>query len=166
MNTLQVRLLKEADAIVLTKSNMAEWAFSPMVSISSIADEILNPYNLEHVPAGYSARTAAVPANLGTVGLGTETGKSIREPALHNALVGFRSTMGLTSRVGIAPLYLRNDVGGPMARPVEDATRILEVIASYDQTDPLIQHSQGKGPANMRQLPINTIRCYTITWRR
>ncbi len=148
----QVRVLQEAGALVLAKSNMAEWAFSPMVSISSIAGETLNPYNLGHVPAGSSGGTAAaVAANLGSVGLGSDTGNSIRGPSSHNALVGFRSTLGLTSRAGIAPLYLRNDVGGPMARTVEDATRILEVIAGYDPVDPLTKHSQGKVPANYRQ---------------
>ncbi|MCC9134948.1 amidase family protein [Pontibacter silvestris] len=148
----QVRVLKEAGAIVLAKSNMAEWAFSPMVTISSIAGETLNPYNLNHVPAGSSGGTAAaVAANFGTVGLGTDTGNSIRGPSSHNALVGFRSTLGLTSRAGIAPLYLRNDVGGPMARTVEDATKILEVIAGYDPADPLTKHSEGKVPSSYRQ---------------
>ncbi|MDX5421598.1 MAG: amidase, partial [Hymenobacteraceae bacterium] len=148
----QVQKLKEAGAVVLAKSNMAEWAFSPMVSISSIAGETLNPYNLEHVPAGSSGGTAAaVAANFGTVGLGTDTGNSIRGPSSHNALVGFRSTLGLTSRHGIVPLYLRNDVGGPMARTVEDATKILEVIAGYDPADPLTRHSQGKVPQNYTQ---------------
>ena len=148
----QVRVLKEAGAIVLAKSNMAEWAFSPMVSISSIAGETRNPYNLDHVPAGSSGGTgAAVAANFGAVGLGTDTGNSIRGPSSHNALVGFRSTIGLTSREGIAPLYLRNDVGGPMARTVEDATRILEVIAGYDPADPITKYSEGKIPANYTQ---------------
>ncbi|MBU1822749.1 MAG: amidase [Bacteroidetes bacterium] len=148
----QVRVLKEAGAIVLAKSNMAEWAFSPMVSISSIAGETRNPYNLNHVPAGSSGGTgAAVAANFGAVGLGTDTGNSIRGPSSHNALVGFRSTIGLTSRAGIAPLYLRNDVGGPMARTVEDATRILEVIAGYDPADPITKYSEGKVPQNYTQ---------------
>lgn len=148
----QVQVLKEAGALVLAKSNMAEWAFSPMVSISSIAGETLNPYNLEHVPAGSSGGTAAaVAANFGTLGLGTDTGNSIRGPSSHNALVGFRSTLGLTSRHGIVPLYLRNDVGGPMARTVEDATKVLEVIAGYDPADPLTKHSQGKVPENYTQ---------------
>ncbi|MHC2993268.1 amidase [Pontibacter sp. HJ8] len=148
----QVRVLKEAGAIVLAKSNMAEWAFSPMVTISSIAGETLNPYNLEHVPAGSSGGTAAaVAANMGTVGLGSDTGNSIRGPSSHNALVGFRSTLGLTSRHGIVPLYLRNDVGGPMARTVEDATRILELIAGYDPADPVTRYSQGKVPQNYTQ---------------
>ncbi len=148
----QVRVLKEAGAIVLAKSNMAEWAFSPMVTISSIAGETLNPYNLAHVPAGSSGGTAAaVAANFGTLGLGSDTGNSIRGPSSHNALVGFRSTLGLTSRHGIVPLYLRNDVGGPMARTVADATKILEVIAGYDPADPLTKHSKGKVPDNYTQ---------------
>lgn len=146
-DAFQVRRLKEAGAIVLAKSNMAEWAFSPRVTISSTAGETRNPYDLSRVPAGSSGGTAgAVAANLGAVGLGSDTGNSIRGPSSHTALVGFRTTMGLTSRDGIAPLYLRNDVGGPMTRTVEDATRILEVIAGYDANDALTKHSEGNIP--------------------
>ncbi|WP_324676935.1 amidase family protein [Hymenobacter sp. GOD-10R] len=147
-----VKSLKAAGAIVLAKSNMAEWAFSPMVSISSIAGETLNPYNLLHVPAGSSGGTAAaVAANFGTAGLGTDTGNSIRGPSSHNALVGFRPTLGLVSRAGIAPLYLRNDTGGPMTRTVADATRLLEVMAGYDPADPLTKYSEGKIPKSYQQ---------------
>lgn len=142
-----VKKLKDAGAIVLAKSNMAEWAFSPKVSISSIAGETRNPYNLDHVPAGSSGGTAAaVAANLGTVGLGTDTGNSIRGPSSHNALVGFRTTLGLVSRAGIVPLYLRNDVGGPMTRTVEDATIILDIIAGQDPDDPITMASTGHIP--------------------
>lgn len=137
-DAFQVKKLKEAGAIVLAKSNMAEWAFSPLVTESSIAGTTRNPYDLDRVPAGSSGGTAAaVAANLGAAGLGTDTGNSIRGPSAHTALVGIRSTMGLTSRDGIIPLYLRNDVGGPMARTVEDAVRILEVIAGFDPNDPI-----------------------------
>ena len=147
-----VRQMKDAGAIVLAKSNMAEWAFSPMVTISSIAGETLNPYNPEHVPAGSSGGTAAaVAASFGAVGVGTDTGNSIRGPSSHNSLVGFRVTMGLTSRAGIAPLFLRNDVGGPMARTVQDATIMLEVMAGYDEEDPLTKYSEGKIPAGYQQ---------------
>lgn len=148
----QVRRLKEAGAIVLAKSNMAEWAFSPMLTESSILGVTRNPYDLERVPAGSSGGTAAaVAANLGAVGLGTDTGNSIRGPSSHQALVGIRSTMGLTSRDGIIPLYLRNDIGGPMARTVEDAVRILEVIAGPDPADPVTMRSEGKAPENYTQ---------------
>ncbi|QDA62153.1 amidase family protein [Hymenobacter jejuensis] len=147
-----VKSLKAAGAIVLAKSNMAEWAFSPMVSISSIAGETLNPYNLLHVPAGSSGGTAAaVAANFGTAGLGSDTGNSIRGPSSHNALVGFRPTLGLVSRAGIAPLYLRNDTGGPMTRTVADATRLLEVMAGFDPADPLTKYSEGKIPKSYQQ---------------
>jgi len=147
-----VRRLKDAGAIVLAKSNMAEWAFSAMVTISSIAGETHNPYNLGHTTAGSSGGTAAaVAANLGEAGLGTDTGNSIRGPSSHNSLVGFRCTIGLLSRDGIAPLYLRNDMGGPMARTVEDATRLLEVMAGYDPADPITKYSNDKIPVNYTQ---------------
>src|SRR4030095_6684771 len=148
----QVRKLREAGAIVLAKSNMAEWAFSPMMTESSTAGVTRNPYDLERVPAGSSGGTAAaVAANLGAVGLGTDTGNSIRGPSSHNALVGIRSTMGLTSRNGIIPLYVRNDIGGPMARTVEDAVRVLEGVGGYDPADPLTNMSQGRIPKNYTQ---------------
>ncbi|MGI4729273.1 MAG: amidase family protein [Janthinobacterium lividum] len=147
-----VKLLKDAGAIVLAKSNMAEWAFSPKVTISSIAGETLNPYNLEHTTAGSSGGTAAaVAANLGESGVGTDTGNSIRGPSSHNDLVGFRPTLGLCSRVGIIPLFLGNDTGGPIARSVADATRILQVVAGYDPKDPLTENAKGKIPANYQQ---------------
>lgn len=148
----QVRRLREAGAIVLAKSNMDEWAFRPVVTESSTAGITRNPYDLERVPAGSSGGTAAaVAASFGTVGLGSDTGNSIRGPSSHNALVGIRSTMGLTSRDGIIPLFLRQDVGGPVTRTVEDAVRVLAVIAGYDPADPITKESVGKVPKNYRQ---------------
>ncbi len=142
-----IRRLKEAGAIVIAKSNMAEWAFSPMHTESSTAGTTCNPYNTDYVPAGSSGGTAAaIAAGLGVIGLGTDTGNSIRGPASHCALVGFRSTQGLVSRSAIVPLYLRNDVVGPICRTVEDATRVLEVIAGYDADDPITSYSEGRIP--------------------
>lgn len=147
-----IQKLTDAGAIILGKSNMAEWAFSPMHSESSTEGTTRNPYNLDHVPAGSSGGTgAAVAANFGTLGLGTDTGNSIRGPSSHNALVGFRTTLGLVSREGIVPLYLRNDVVGPMCRTVEDATKVLEVIAGIDPKDPLTDYSRGKSETNYQQ---------------
>ena len=144
-DAFQVRKIREAGAVILAKSNMAEWAFSPVQTESSIAGTTRNPYDLERVPAGSSGGTAAaVAANFGAVGLGTDTGNSIRGPSSHCCLVGIRSTMGLTSRDGILPLYLRNDIGGPMARTVEDAVRVLDVIAGYDPADPITERSRGR----------------------
>ena len=143
----QVRRLREAGAIVLAKSNMAEWAFTPHMTVSSIAGITRNPYDLDRVPAGSSGGTAAaVAASFGSVGLGTDTGNSIRGPSSHCGLVGIRSTMGLTSRDGIIPLFLRNDIGGPMTRTVADAVRVLDVIAGYDPADPVTERSIGRMP--------------------
>ncbi|RPA68525.1 amidase [Cyclobacteriaceae bacterium YHN15] len=147
-----IKKLIEAGAIVIAKSNMAEWAFSPMHSESSTVGITRNPYNLDYVPAGSSGGTgASMASNFGTIGLGTDTGNSIRGPSSHNALVGFRTTLGLVSREGIVPLYLRNDVVGPMCRTVEDAVKVLEVIAGYDPQDSLTRYSEGKIPSNYTQ---------------
>lgn len=147
-----IKRLVDAGAIIIAKSNMAEWAFSPMHSESSTVGTTRNPYNLDHVPAGSSGGTgAALAANFGTIGLGTDTGNSIRGPSSHNALVGFRTSLGLVSREGIVPLYLRNDVVGPMCRSVEDATKVLEVIAGFDPKDPITSFSEGKIPGNYSQ---------------
>lgn len=133
-----VAKLRAAGAIVLAKTNMAEWAFSPYQTASSIAGITRNPYDLTRVPAGSSGGTAAaVSASLGAVGLGTDTGNSIRGPSSHNALVGIRPTIGLTSRTGIIPLFAHNDVGGPMARTVADAATLLTVVAGPDPADPV-----------------------------
>src|SRR5262245_52696145 len=151
-DAFQVRRIREAGAIVLAKANMAEWAFSPYLTESSIAGVTRNPYDLERVPAGSSGGTAAaVAASFGAVGLGTDTGNSIRGPSSHCALVGIRSTMGLTSRAGIVPLYLRNDIGGPIARTVEDAVRVLQVIAGYDPADPITEESRSRMQKNYTQ---------------
>ena len=132
-----VARLKAAGAIVLAKSNMAEFAFSPVETVNSLLPGYTrNPYELDRVTAGSSGGTAAaVAADLGEVGLGTDTGNSIRGPSSHQSLVGIRPTMGLTSRAGIVPLSLFADVGGPMARTVADAAAVLQVIAGFDPND-------------------------------
>jgi len=147
-----INKLVKAGAIIIAKSNMAEWAFSAKHTESSTAGTTINPYNKYHVPAGSSGGTAAgVAANFATIGLGTDTGNSIRGPSSHNALVGFRSTLGLVSREGIIPLLLRNDVVGPMCRTVEDATRVLEVMAGFDPADSITRYSKGKIPDSYQQ---------------
>ncbi len=143
-DAVQVQRIRAAGAIVLAKSNMAEFAFSPYHTVGSILPgHTRNPYALNRVPAGSSGGTgAAVAASFGTVGLGTDTGNSIRGPSSHNSLVGIRSTMGLTSRDGIVPLYLDRDIGGPMARTVADAVAVFDVIAGHDPADPVTEASQ------------------------
>ena len=143
-----VRKLREAGAIMLAKSNMDEFAFSPYETVSSMLPGYTrNPYDLARVTAGSSGGTAAaMAADFGAVGLGTDTGNSIRGPSAFLSLVGIRPTMGLTSRSGVVPLFLSADVTGPMARTVADAVAVLQVMAGPDAADTVTMHSAGKIP--------------------
>jgi amidase len=147
-----VARIRAAGAIVLAKSNMAEWAFTPFETVSSILPGYTkNPYALDRVTAGSSGGTAAaVAANEGQSGLGTDTGNSIRGPSAHNALVGIRSTMGLTSRAGVVPLNFAADIAGPMARTVADAVEIFNVVAGQDADDSVTASSVGHREADYR----------------
>jgi Asp-tRNA(Asn)/Glu-tRNA(Gln) amidotransferase A subunit family amidase len=142
----QVARVKAAGAIVLAKSNMAEWAFSPIETVSSILPGYTrNPYALDRVTAGSSGGTAAsIAASFGLVGFGSDTGDSIRGPSSHQALAGIRSTMGLTSRAGVFPLNLRADIAGPMARTLEDAVKVFQVIVGEDPRDPATAAAKGR----------------------
>jgi Asp-tRNA(Asn)/Glu-tRNA(Gln) amidotransferase A subunit family amidase len=106
-----------------------------------------NPYNLAYASGGSSGGTGvALAANLGTVGLGTDTGGSVRAPASINNLVGIRPTVGLVSRTGMGPLDSQRDTPGPMGRTVEDVARVLDVIAGVDPADPRTAVASGHIP--------------------
>jgi amidase len=147
-DAFEVQRVKEAGALVLAKSNMAEWAFSPYETVSSILPGYThNPYALDRVTAGSSGGTAAaIAASFGLVGLGSDTGNSIRGPSSHQSLAGIRSTMGLTSRAGVLPLSLLADIAGPIARTVEDATKVFQVIVGSDPNDPVTAAASGHLP--------------------
>jgi Asp-tRNA(Asn)/Glu-tRNA(Gln) amidotransferase A subunit family amidase len=135
-DAFMVRKLREADAIIVAKTNMAEWAFSPRQTVSSSYGTTGNAYALDRVPAGSSGGTAsATAASFGVVGMGSDTGNSIRGPSSHLALFGIRSTIGLTSRDGVIPLAFDRDIAGPMTRTVTDGARAFNVIAGYDAAD-------------------------------
>ncbi len=152
-DAFQVRRVKEAGALVLAKSNMAEWAFTPYETVSSILPGYTkNPYALDRVTAGSSGGTAAaIAASLAAVGLGSDTGNSIRGPSSHQALVGIRSTMGLTSRGGVMPLSYLADIAGPMARTVEDAVAVFQVIVGEDPLDPVTAAASAHLPQDYGQ---------------
>lgn len=145
-DAFQVARIKAAGAIVLAKSNLAEWAFTPNETLSSILPGYTkNPYALDRVTAGSSGGTAAsIAASFGAVGLGSDTGNSIRGPSSHQALVGIRSTMGLTSRAGVFPLNLLADIAGPMGRTVADVAAVFQVIVGEDPNDPVTQAARGR----------------------
>ena len=130
-----IQRLRQAGAIILAKTNLHEFAIWGE-TISSILGQTLNPYDLTRSPGGSSGGTgAAVAANFGAVGIGTDTVNSVRSPASANSLVGVKPTLGLISRTGIIPYSLNQDTAGPMTRTVADAALVLSVISGYDSSD-------------------------------
>lgn len=130
-----VRRLREAGAIILAKVNMSEFASGP--TMSSIGGWIRNPHDVDHSPSGSSGGTgAAIAASFAQLGIGTDTGGSVRGPSTSNGIAGLKPTLGLVSRDGIIPLALSFDTGGPMARSVHDVAAMLNVIAGSDPADP------------------------------
>jgi len=141
-----VERLREAGAIVLAKANLQELSFG-VDTVSSLGGATRNAYDLDRRPSGSSGGTAAaIAANLGAVGTGSDTCSSVRSPPAFNDVVGVRPTMGLVSRTGIVPLTATQDTAGPITRTVEDAARMLEVLAGYDPADPMTALGDGRVP--------------------
>ena len=131
-----VRLLREAGAIILGTTTMPDFATS-WFSTSSRSGVTKNPYDLSRDPGGSSSGSAAaISANLALVGIGGDTGGSIRLPASFCNLVGLRVTPGLISRDGMSSLVVPQDTPGPLTRTVEDAARLLDVLVGFDPLDP------------------------------
>ena len=142
----QVKRLKEAGAIILAKTTMHEFAFG-WTTRGSAFGVTRNPYNPKHHPGGSSGGTgAAVAANFGAAGMGSDTCGSIRVPSAHNNLVGLRGTQGLSSRAGIVPLSSSRDIGGPLAKNTRDLALMLDATVGYDPLDPQTAESFGKIP--------------------
>jgi amidase len=138
-----VKKLRAAGAIVLAKVNMSEFASGP--ARSSLGGQSLNPHDLTRTPSGSSGGTGvAIAAAYAPLGMGTDTGGSIRGPSTSNGIVGLKPTHGLLSRNGIIPLSLTFDTGGPMARSVTDVAIALGVMTGVDPADPATAKSQGK----------------------
>jgi len=145
-----VKRLREQGAIVLAKSNLTELARGG-TTVSSLGGQTKNPYDLTRTPGGSSGGTgAAIAANFGVLGTGSDTGQSIRSPASAQSLVGLRPTRGLVSRDGIIPYSTTQDEAGPITRTVEDAARMLDAIAGYDPADPITAFGRGKIPPTYR----------------
>jgi amidase len=138
-----VKKLRDAGAIILGKLNLSEFASGS--AHSSLGGQTLNPHDLTRTPSGSSGGTgAAIAAAYAPLGLGTDTGGSIRGPATANGIVGLKPTHGLLSRDGIIPLALSFDTGGPMARNVYDIAVSLGIMVGVDPADSATQKSKGK----------------------
>jgi Asp-tRNA(Asn)/Glu-tRNA(Gln) amidotransferase A subunit family amidase len=139
-----VKRLRDAGAIILAKSNLAEYASNG--SRSSFGGTFCNPYDTERVPGMSSAGSAtSVAANLVTCAIAEETGPSIRWPATANNTVGISPTQELVSRDGMIGAGL-NTRTGPICRNVEDTAKVFDVYAGYDPKDPLTVFGIGRKP--------------------
>jgi Asp-tRNA(Asn)/Glu-tRNA(Gln) amidotransferase A subunit family amidase len=139
--------LRAAGGVILAKANLQEFAFG-VDTISSLGGATRNAYDLGRRPAGSSGGTAAaIAANLGAVGTGSDTCSSVRSPAAFNNSVGLRPTRGLISRSGIVPLCSTQDTVGPITRTVADTARMLDVLAGYDPADPVTATGADRIPA-------------------
>ena len=138
-----VKKLRDAGAIIIAKLNMSEFASG--AARSSLGGAALNPHDPTRTPSGSSGGTGiAIAAAYATVGLGTDTGGSIRGPSTSNGIVGLKPTHGLLSRDGIIPLALSFDTGGPMARSVADVAVALGIMTGIDPADEATKKSAGK----------------------
>ena len=145
-DAFQVHRLRDAGAVILGKTNMHELARG-ITTVSSFAGQTRNPYDPTRNPGGSSGGTgAAVAASFAAVGMGSDTCGSIRIPASHHSLVGLRGTRGLASGDGIIPLSTTQDIGGPLARSVEDLAITLDATVGFDPEDPTTALSQGNIP--------------------
>jgi len=138
-----VKKLRDAGAIILAKLNMSEFASG--VTMSSVGGFIRNPHDPARSPAGSSGGTGAgIAAAFAQLGVGTDTGGSVRGPTTANGIAGLKPTHGLLSRDGIVPLALSFDMAGPMARHVYDVAVMLGAMTGVDPADAATLKSEGR----------------------
>lgn len=133
-STVVEKLLKE-DAIIIGRCNCDEFAMGSSNENSAFGN-VLNPLDNKTVSGGSSGGSvAAVAADLCLAALGTDTGGSIRQPASFTGVVGFKPTYGRVSRYGAIAYASSFDQIGPITKNIDDAARILEVMAGADDFD-------------------------------
>lgn len=158
MDATVIEKLRAAGAIIIAKTNMDEMAQS-VRGFSTVGGQILNPYNLAKNPGGSSGGTGvAVAAAFATVGLGTETGVSVRSPAANSALIGVVPSRGLVSRAGVLPISFTQDRVGVHAKTTADATVVLSVIRGFDADDLATSESLEHPVADLTALTAGSLR--------
>ncbi len=143
-----VRRLREAGAVILAKVNMSDWfGVAKRGDQSTVLGRTSNPYNLDLTPGGSSGGTgAALAASFAQLGLGSETGVSIRNPTANNSVVGLAPTRGLIPRAGQIMTSFTQERCGPMARSVYDVAAMTDVVAGFDAEDLATMNSPGQVP--------------------
>ncbi len=127
--------LRNAGVVILGKTNMDEFAMGSSTENSAFGPS-RNPWDLTRVPGGSSGgSSAAVAAYQAPLGIGTDTGGSIRQPGAVCGLVGVKPTYGGSSRYGVVAFASSLDTPGPLARTVLDAALLHEAISGHDPLD-------------------------------
>ncbi|MDX3229543.1 Asp-tRNA(Asn)/Glu-tRNA(Gln) amidotransferase subunit GatA [Streptomyces sp. ME19-01-6] len=130
-----VTRLKDADVVILGKTNMDEFAMGSSTENSAFGPTN-NPWDLTRIPGGSGGGSSASLASFqAALAIGTDTGGSIRQPAAVTGTVGVKPTYGGVSRYGMVAFSSSLDQGGPCARTVLDAALLHEVIAGHDPLD-------------------------------
>jgi aspartyl-tRNA(Asn)/glutamyl-tRNA(Gln) amidotransferase subunit A len=127
--------LRQAGVVILGKTNMDEFAMGSSTENSAFRPSH-NPWDLARVPGGSSGgSSAAVAAFEAPLGVGTDTGGSIRQPAAVCGVVGVKPTYGGSSRYGVVAFASSLDTPGPLARTVLDAALLHEAMSGHDPCD-------------------------------
>ncbi len=158
-----VSRMLQAGAVPIGKANCDEFAMGSSCENSALG-VTRNPYDLTRVPGGSSGGSAAaVAAYEAAIGLGSDTGGSIREPGAFCNLVGFKPTYGRVSRYGLIAFASSLDQIGPLTRTVEDAALAYDAMSGHDPMDATsvdrpVESAAGSLRADLRGLRVGIVR--------